>query len=108
MKKKELKEAFNADCTELDKNGNSIVKGTPNDIINLPFWRRLILLHSLYKVASGEFSPRFGLRTIYQITCIQPARQAGSQAARYFFLNFLTLNTCQQMLKIIPEALVAN
>ncbi len=34
MTPEELRKAFTTDCTEFDKNSNSIVKGTPTDIIN--------------------------------------------------------------------------
>jgi len=34
MTKEELDKIFKTECTELDKNGNTIVKGTPTDVIN--------------------------------------------------------------------------
>ena len=34
MTKEELKDVFNTECTELDKKGNLVIKGSPADIIN--------------------------------------------------------------------------
>lgn len=34
MTKEELKEQFSVECTEIDKKGRIVVKGTPMDIIN--------------------------------------------------------------------------